>query len=385
MKDLNILFFFKCSYAYVIKFNTVQGSRTHFRLVIMSKMLQLKPSEIFYSQDTISNRFGRQPPCKEKLLGTTLDELLSKSIVKSDIPNITVIMRDGKFYTADNRRLWVFKKAEEAGNVHEIDVKRGNSINFRTKNGTKFTTTNGGISIRIRGDPGGVFWRKLISEPNVFLEDNEHKLGNILLRAHEPSVVRKTEFIEYNKSASDVRRFSIFKSSCSNDFSHDTSDSISRNMESPICEREGLLSYGSVTQYTEEEKVRGKSFEDFEYSSNPSSLHCQSVKDKQDHSRLLVSTPKTPRLYSHVEQNSYKKHAKENEEGKKARIRPTTARCNRDTSLMKEVNDLKDSIKSNQLLNKCDILKLQLQLLSVQFQLRLLKLEMDRFINLRSI
>ncbi|CAC5392928.1 unnamed protein product [Mytilus coruscus] len=366
----------------------------------MSKMLQLKPSEIFYSQDSISNRFGLQPPCSEKLIGKTLDELLSKSIAKSDIPNITVVMRDGKFYTADNRRLWVFQKAEEARIVHEIDVKRGTNKNFRTKSGTKFTTSNGGISIRIRGDPGGVIWRTLISKPNVFWEDNENKLGNTSLRVQIPSVIRKTEVIEDNKSATDVRRSSIYKSSDSNNFSpklrYSCDDTVSRNMESPVCGKEIQLSYMTLTKYEEKAKVCSKSFVEVKYNTDPSSLNFRSAKDKRDHSRLL-STPTTPRLYAHTEQKSFKEYAKENKERQKALDRPTIARCNKDTSLTEVVINKKDSIKSHQHLKETDTLKLKLLLLKFLLEVRLLKLRsnqralegvaiemqtcMDKFIN----
>jgi hypothetical protein len=53
-----------------------------------------------------------------------------------------------------NRRLWVFKKAEEFGCFEKIDV-----IRTRKFNRNKFTTKNGGTSIRVRGDPGGNIWK----------------------------------------------------------------------------------------------------------------------------------------------------------------------------------------------------------------------------------
>ncbi|CAC5394655.1 unnamed protein product [Mytilus coruscus] len=85
-------------------------------------MMILKPSEIFYSQDSVSNRWELRTPYSDTLIGETLDELLTGPVSLDDIPIITAVIINGKLHTADNRRLWVFRKAEEFGYLHEIEV-----------------------------------------------------------------------------------------------------------------------------------------------------------------------------------------------------------------------------------------------------------------------
>jgi hypothetical protein len=48
-------------------------------------------------------------------IGETLDELLNGHCNVESIPKISVAQRNGKWFTSDNRRLWVFRKAEEIG------------------------------------------------------------------------------------------------------------------------------------------------------------------------------------------------------------------------------------------------------------------------------
>ena len=64
---------------------------------------------------------------------------------------------DGKWFTSDNRRLWVFQKAEELGIVSYIDVYVTYDIDY-----SKFTTTSDGRYVRIRrNNPGGYLWQSL--------------------------------------------------------------------------------------------------------------------------------------------------------------------------------------------------------------------------------
>lgn len=117
--------------------------------------MELRPSEIFYSQDSIMNRFGDYTMHGNTYIGETLDQLLQGHCNVNNIPTITVVNKYGKWYTSDNRRLWVFRKAEEIGFLETIDVSVSSYLN-----GNKFTTENGGTSIRVRGGtPGGRLWR----------------------------------------------------------------------------------------------------------------------------------------------------------------------------------------------------------------------------------
>ena len=114
-------------------------------------MLELKPSDILYAQDSILNRFRDR---SIRYIGETLDQLLEDSSYIQNIPNIEIVEINGKLFSMDNRRLWVYKKAEELGSLETIDVIRTSSFKRN-----KFTTTNCGTSIRVRGDPGGIIWK----------------------------------------------------------------------------------------------------------------------------------------------------------------------------------------------------------------------------------
>jgi hypothetical protein len=89
-------------------------------------MLELKPSDILYAQDSILNRFRDR---SIRYIGETLDQLLEDSSYIQNIPNIEVVEINGKLFSMDNRRLWVYKKAEELGSLEKIDVIRTSSFN----------------------------------------------------------------------------------------------------------------------------------------------------------------------------------------------------------------------------------------------------------------
>ena len=101
------------------------------------------------------NRFGCHTPHVDTYIGETLDQLLNGHCHVHSIPKISVVQRNGKWFTSDNRRLWVFRRAEEIGFLKTIDVNEACYIKD-----DKFTTENGGMSIRVRGGgPGGSLWR----------------------------------------------------------------------------------------------------------------------------------------------------------------------------------------------------------------------------------
>ena len=62
---------------------------------------------------------------------------------------------DGKWFTTDNRRLWVFRQLERLGKCSTIDVWEGYAIPT-----SKLTTYNGGSSVHVRRSSGGVWYRK---------------------------------------------------------------------------------------------------------------------------------------------------------------------------------------------------------------------------------
>jgi hypothetical protein len=101
------------------------------------------PLKIRYSQNNIKSKFSNGSTIKELTNG-----LKSGKIKPEDIPPIRLIKKDGKWFSIDNRRLKAFKDA---------------GVNVRTRKATKneiadaikkkkFSTTNDGSSIRVRGE-----------------------------------------------------------------------------------------------------------------------------------------------------------------------------------------------------------------------------------------
>ena len=113
--------------------------------------LNILPSKVFFSQESISNVFESNYAHVNVKIGETLDQLCNGEISVYEIPTIEVVEKDGKFYAADNRRLWVFRELEKLGKCKEIPVRVVENFKY----GHKFTTRNGGTSVKVRGDPGG--------------------------------------------------------------------------------------------------------------------------------------------------------------------------------------------------------------------------------------
>ncbi|XP_052065723.1 uncharacterized protein LOC127705444 [Mytilus californianus] len=202
--------------------------------------MKFRPSEIFFSQDSIANYWGKHTPFNDKLIGETLDELLTESISLKDIPIITAVKINGKFYTSDNRRLWVFRKAEELGFLDGIEINQITQPDFNWK---KFTTKNDGISIRIRRDPGGKTWRSW--KPNTFQGVNENTVSEFALNALENNANIFQDSLS-NRTVADIYRQSKYKSSYSNNYSSKPSfrcdNDFLKTCESPVYDNNNHLS-----------------------------------------------------------------------------------------------------------------------------------------------
>jgi len=70
----------------------------------MTTKIELLPSQVDFSQSTINSTFRNG-----NTLEATLEQLKNGEIEMKDFPPIRVVRRDGKIYTLDNRRLWLFK------------------------------------------------------------------------------------------------------------------------------------------------------------------------------------------------------------------------------------------------------------------------------------
>lgn len=103
----------------------------------------VKPSEILYSQVSIANKFKNG-----RLIGEVLDDILDGILSVQDIPMIQVKLIDGKYVSADNRRLWILKELERLHHLVRVEVRTTRRIDWR-----KSARTD---NVKIRGGgPGG--------------------------------------------------------------------------------------------------------------------------------------------------------------------------------------------------------------------------------------
>lgn len=135
--------------------STNQDGRNNF-LSKRKTEIKLRPSEIRYSQGSISSQFKDGTN-----IGELLDDIFFGRCFASAIPKIEVSCIKSRWVSADNRRLWVFKQLEMLGKVDLITVK----LSRRIYTG-KLTSGNKGTDIDIRnGKPKGIVYSLLYGEP----------------------------------------------------------------------------------------------------------------------------------------------------------------------------------------------------------------------------
>ena len=89
----------------------------------------MKPSEIYYSQDSIKDKFDNG-----YTIYSTYNACVKHPFVIDKIPRIRICKKNGKWYTLDNRRLWVFKKLEANGHITDVKVNTVSHANLPTAN-----------------------------------------------------------------------------------------------------------------------------------------------------------------------------------------------------------------------------------------------------------
>ncbi|XP_052786612.1 uncharacterized protein LOC128221940 [Mya arenaria] len=112
--------------------------------------MELRPSEIYYSQDSINNVFDKRCRHSYKLIGETLDEICEERCSIYSIPRISVMLKNEKWIISDNRRLWVFRQLEQLGKCDIVPA----YVTYHIP-AAKMTSCDGGDSVRVRGHPGG--------------------------------------------------------------------------------------------------------------------------------------------------------------------------------------------------------------------------------------
>ena len=101
---------------------------------------RLRLEEIFYTQDSIKRSFQ-----DGRTLTQMMGELMSDQKTLMQIPRITVVRHEGRWFSVDNRRLWVFNQVFPGSK--SIPVYHGMQDN---RFWNKFTTINGGRAVRVR-------------------------------------------------------------------------------------------------------------------------------------------------------------------------------------------------------------------------------------------
>ncbi|CAE7879447.1 unnamed protein product [Symbiodinium sp. KB8] len=101
---------------------------------------RLRLEEIFYTQDSIKRSFQDGRTLKQMR-----SELMSDQKTLMQIPRITVVRHEGRWFSVDNRRLWVFNQVFPGSK--SIPVCHGIQ-DHRFWN--KLTTTDGGRTVRVR-------------------------------------------------------------------------------------------------------------------------------------------------------------------------------------------------------------------------------------------
>lgn len=122
----------------------------------------LYPSQIRFSQKCISNRFE-----DGKLIGKGLDDLVNGVKKISDIRTIRVVNIHERWYTLDNRRLWMFRMYQKI----KLQSYRYLRIpvlvweDFETDNQLVFAAKNDGADVKIQYNdlPGGEQYKKVDS------------------------------------------------------------------------------------------------------------------------------------------------------------------------------------------------------------------------------
>ncbi|WAQ95538.1 hypothetical protein MAR_028228 [Mya arenaria] len=173
--------------------------------------MYLKPSEIFYSQDSINNVFTSGH--KGTYIGDTLDRIIEGRLSYDSLPTITVTKRPGsnKWTTLDNRRLWIFHHLQAQRLCDKIYVNTREYENLSSWDRKKFTNSDG-ITIITRRNPGGKWHRKISP---VRPQDS---INNVFTSGHKGTYIGDTldRIIEGRLSYDSLPTITVTKRSGSN-------------------------------------------------------------------------------------------------------------------------------------------------------------------------
>lgn len=107
--------------------------------------MNLNPSEIRYSQNSISSDFTHHPGDLDDMIS----DLRSGRLSVHSIPTIEVVLKDYCYYVlSGNRRLYCFKAASLTS--VPVTLRQLSDPNVKATFDKRFTTKNNGLSIHLR-------------------------------------------------------------------------------------------------------------------------------------------------------------------------------------------------------------------------------------------
>ncbi|XP_078495854.1 uncharacterized protein LOC144751863 [Ciona intestinalis] len=128
------------------------------------RCIKLPPSKIHFLHDSIGRNFkngGSVNDCIYEIIEGRLEMSSFKKII---------VKRDNLFWSLDNRRLYIFRVLEERGHIRTITAKLLPEFRFDED---KFTTTNSGVSVQLRGDKTFPHWTNVNDDDDTEDDDSD--------------------------------------------------------------------------------------------------------------------------------------------------------------------------------------------------------------------
>jgi hypothetical protein len=101
----------------------------------------MDPNRVRFTQRSISFRFN-----DGRTIAELAEALKTGQVRPEDVPPLRLVEKDGEYFTLDNRRLEAFRRAGV-----EIPWRLATAEEIE-RGSFKFTTTNGGVSVKVRGE-----------------------------------------------------------------------------------------------------------------------------------------------------------------------------------------------------------------------------------------
>ena len=119
--------------------------------------VELCVDDIYFSQDSINCKFNSKT-LQRHYLGDVLDGIIEETRpVVHLLKDMKVARRGNRWYSMNNRSLWILKQLRLQNRIYMVTVNRASGIED-----WRFTTRNGGTCIQLRSDPGGIYTEQAV-------------------------------------------------------------------------------------------------------------------------------------------------------------------------------------------------------------------------------